>query len=71
MGTPTAAYWSLTRKARAQKWTGVHMNTRAKRAQASGDSSPVTAAQPSRGGMAPAAPPITMFCQVLRLSHRV
>jgi len=26
--------------------------------------SPVTAAQPSTGGMAPAAPPITMFCGV-------
>ena len=26
--------------------------------------SPVTAAQPSTGGMAPEAPPITMFCGV-------
>lgn len=33
--------------------------------------SPVTAAQPSTGGMAPLAPPITMFCGVLGLSSRV
>ena len=31
----------------------------------------VTAAQPSTGGAAPAAPPITMFCEVARLSHTV
>ena len=32
---------------------------------------PVTAAQPIIGGKAPAAPPITMFCGVLRFSHIV
>ncbi len=32
---------------------------------------PVTAAQPIIGGKAPAAPPITMFCGVLRFSHMV
>ena len=32
---------------------------------------PVTAVQPTIGGMAPAAPPITMFCGVLRLSQPV
>ncbi len=32
---------------------------------------PVTAAQPTSGGNAPAAPPITMFCGVVRLSQRV
>jgi len=31
---------------------------------ASDDTSPVTAAQPSTGGIAPEAPPITMFCGV-------
>ena len=31
----------------------------------------VTAAQPSTGGAAPAAPPITMFCGVARFSHIV
>ena len=30
---------------------------------------PVTAAQPTIGGKAPAAPPITMFCGVQRFSH--
>jgi hypothetical protein len=33
--------------------------------------SPVTAAQPMSGGKAPAAPPITMFCGVRRLSQIV
>ena len=31
----------------------------------------VTAAQPSTGGAAPAAPPITMFCEVARLRNTV
>jgi hypothetical protein len=31
----------------------------------------VTAAQPSTGGAAPAAPPITMFCGVARFSQTV
>ena len=31
----------------------------------------VTAAQPTRTGTAPAAPPITMFCEERRLSHSV
>ena len=30
---------------------------------------PVAAAQPIIGGKAPAAPPITMFCGVVRFSH--
>ena len=29
------------------------------------------AAQPTSGGNAPAAPPITMFCGLVRLSQRV
>ena len=32
---------------------------------------PVTAAQPTSGGTAPAAPPMTMFCGVRRLSQTV
>ena len=32
---------------------------------------PVAAAQPIIGGKAPAAPPMTMFCGVERLSHIV
>ena len=32
---------------------------------------PVAAAQPITGGNAPAAPPMTMFCGVRRLSHIV
>ena len=33
--------------------------------------SPVTAAHPTMGGKAPAAPPITMFCGVRRFSQIV
>jgi hypothetical protein len=36
---------------------------------AAGSSVPVTAAQPTRQGAAPAAPPMTMLCTVERLSH--
>ena len=32
---------------------------------------PVTAAHPTSGGMAPAAPPMTMFCVDDRFSHIV
>ena len=32
---------------------------------------PVTAAQPMTGGSAPAAPPMTMFCGVVRFSSIV
>ena len=32
---------------------------------------PVTAAQPTSGGKAPAAPPMTMFWGVRRLSHQL
>ena len=32
---------------------------------------PVTAAHPTSGGTAPAAPPMTMFCGVRRLSQTV
>mgnify|MGYP003374312139 CR=1 FL=1 len=38
---------------------------------ASGATSPVTAAQPSTGGIAPDAPPMTMFCGVAGFSSTV
>jgi hypothetical protein len=38
---------------------------------ASGPTSPVIAAQPSTGGMAPDAPPMTMFCGVSGFSTTV
>ena len=41
------------------------------RISASGPTSPVMAAQPSTGGMAPEAPPITMFCGVSGLRMTV
>ena len=41
------------------------------RISASGATSPVTAVQPSTGGIAPEAPPITMFCGVSGFSTSV
>ncbi len=42
-----------------------------KRISGSGPTSPVMDAQPSTGGMAPEAPPMTMFCGVRGLSTTV
>jgi hypothetical protein len=42
-----------------------------KRSIASVVTSPVTAAQPSTGGIAPDAPPMTMFCGVAGLRSTV
>ncbi len=57
--------------ASAQKCGGVHKKISAKRANAGEPRCPVTAAQPTSGGTEPAAPPITMFSGVVRLSHIV
>jgi len=57
--------------ARAQKWGGVQTKIMANRIQGAQPSEPVTAAQPTRTGTAPAAPPITMFWRDVRLSHSV
>ncbi len=55
----------------AQKCGGVQKNTMANRTQAGGATVPVTAAQPTSTGAAPAAPPMTMFWGVERLIHSV
>ena len=47
------------------------MKMMAKSSSGSTDRLPVTAAQPITGGNAPAAPPMTMFCGVLRFSQTV
>jgi hypothetical protein len=57
--------------ASAQKCGGVQKNTIANRIHGASDSPPVTAAHPTSTGTAPAAPPITMFCVVVRLSISV
>ena len=57
--------------ASAQKCGGVQTKTIAKSASAGTVRLPVAAAHPTSGGTAPAAPPITMFCGVERLSTRV
>ena len=59
------------RIASAQKCGGVQTKTIANSTHAASPTVPVTAAQPTSGGTAPAAPPITMFCGVVRLSHIV
>ena len=46
------------------------MKMMAKRMRAGRPTLLVTAAHPTSGGMAPAAPPMTMFCGVVRFSHR-
>src|SRR6266850_7747678 len=71
IGTLAAEYCRLSSNASAQKCGGVQKKTIANSAQASGLSDPVTAAQPTSGGKAPAAPPMTMFWAVDRLSHIV
>ncbi len=55
----------------AQKWGGVQRKMIRNSATAARSVRPVTAAQPTSGGTAPAAPPITMFCGVRRLSQTV
>ena len=54
--------------ASAQKCGGVQKKITANSTTAAQDSEPVTAAQPMKTGMQPAAPPQTMFCEVRRLS---
>ena len=71
MGTSTFRYSSFMSSESAQKWGGVQKNTMKKRITAVPLTVPVTAAQPTRGGTAPAAPPMTMFCGVRRFSQTV
>ncbi|MNP61374.1 hypothetical protein D3C76_1565510 [compost metagenome] len=57
--------------ARDQKWGGVQVKMIITSNQGSAESCPVMLVQPSSGGMAPASPPMTMFCGVARFSSRV
>ena len=57
--------------ASAQKWGGVQKKMTPKRTTGAQARLPVTAAQPTRTGTAPAAPPITMFCVDVRFSQSV
>ncbi len=59
------------KSASAQKCGGVHMKISANISTDSRLTVPVAAAQPIMGGNAPAAPPITIFCGVQRLSPMV
>ena len=59
------------KSASAQKCGGVQMKISANISRLSQRDAPVAAAQPIIGGNAPAAPPMTMFCGVARLSHIV
>ena len=71
MGTSASAYSLCRSIASAQKCGGVQMKMIRNRISACGSTVPVTAAQPSTGGAAPAAPPMTMFCGVARFRNRV
>ena len=64
MGSPARAYSFERYSASDQKWGGVQAKMMRKSSSASGATSFATAAQPSTGGIAPEAPPITMFCGV-------
>ena len=64
-------YSSRRAIASAQKCGGVHAKMIRNSSSAYGSTCPVTAVQPSTGGAAPAAPPMTMFCGVMCLSHTV
>lgn len=54
-----------------QKCGGVQIKTIANKIHAQGDKVPVTAAQPTNGGIAPAAPPITIFWELDRFNQWV
>src|SRR5438045_2058315 len=58
-------------RASAQKCGGVQKKITANSHQAGASSRPVAAAQPTNGGTAPAAPPMTIFWGVDRLSQTV
>src|SRR5690606_27161485 len=68
---PTLAYSFSRYNASAQKCGGAQQKMIRNSSKASGDTWPVTAVQPSTGGIAPAAPPMTMFCGVARLRNTV
>ena len=57
--------------ASAQKCGGVQQNMATNSTIGAQASESVTAAQPTSTGTAPAAPPMTMFCVLVRFSHSV
>ena len=71
IGMPAAAYSRCIRSESAQKWGGVQTKMIVNSQIASQLTSFVTAAMPTTGGIAPAAPPITMLSEVQRFSQRV
>src|SRR5207302_9991088 len=71
IGTPTSRYWRQSKRASDQKCGGVQKKMTANSATAGRLRDPVTTAQPTSGGKAPAAPPTTMFWLVDRFSHTV
>jgi len=71
IGSPAFAYSFTRYSASDQKCGGVHIKMIRNNSNASGATSFATAAQPSTGGMAPEAPPITIFCGVAGFSSTV
>jgi hypothetical protein len=66
-----AKYSSFLYKAKAQKCGGVQVNIIKNNITAIRSIWPVIAVQPSSGGVAPAAPPITIFCGVFLFKYNV
>ncbi len=71
IGTPAFSYSVSVISAKAQKCGGVQRKINIASASAGAPIVPVTAAQPTSGGTEPAAPPMTMFCEVRRFNHIV
>ena len=71
MGSPALAYSFERYSASDQKCGGVHTKMIRNSSSACGATSFATAAQPSTGGIAPDAPPITMFCGVAGFNNTV
>ena len=71
MGIPTLAYSSRLYKAKAQKCGGVQAKIIKNIISDSGATTLLTAAQPNIGGIAPDAPPITIFIGVAGFRNTV
>ena len=68
IGIPAFAYSSFLLIARAQKCGGVQIKINSTSKSGNGSMEPTTAVQPSKGGIAPAKPPMTIFCEPENLS---
>src|SRR6516225_6647806 len=70
MGILARAYSSARVSDSAQKCGGVHRKMIRNKMNGSSAIPPVEAAQPTTGGSAPAAPPMTIFCGVFDIKRK-